>query len=68
MKGTFKKVLAMALAMTMAAGVLTGCGGKILWQIHLHPVKQQQPEVKQQAQQVLQIHLRMPLAVIRVPT
>ena len=28
MKGTFKKVLAMALAMTMAAGVLTGCGGK----------------------------------------
>lgn len=27
MKGTFKKVLAMALAMTMAAGVLTGCGG-----------------------------------------
>ena len=28
MKGTFKKVLAMALAMTMAVGVLTGCGGK----------------------------------------
>ena len=28
MKETFKKVLAMALAMTMAAGVLTGCGGK----------------------------------------
>ena len=28
MKGTIKKVLAMALAMTMAAGVLTGCGSK----------------------------------------
>ena len=31
MKGTFKKVLAMALAMTMAAGVLTGCGGRYIW-------------------------------------
>ena len=65
MKGTFKKVLAMALAMTMAAGVLTGCGGKDPAGC---PVKQQQPEVKQQAQQVLQTHLRMPSAVIRVPT
>ena len=35
MKGTFKKVLAMALAMTMAAGVLTGCGAIIPDQCHL---------------------------------
>lgn len=28
MKGTFKKVLAMVVALTMAAGILTACGGK----------------------------------------
>lgn len=68
MKGTFKKVLAMALAMTMAAGVLTGCGGK-------DPVADTSASGETAAAGSeatgttgTQTHLRMPSAVIRVPT
>ena len=66
MKGTFKKILAMALAMTMAAGVLTGCGGKDPVADTTASGETVQPEVKQQVQQVLPAHLRMQSVVIRV--